>query len=80
MFATVIDSNFRVVGVRYDGTEATLGKNLTKSHAEAVKQALCDPRIFAGIRLIPEAGFLRGAPVTSLLIESDPDCWRAAQS
>jgi len=42
---------YRVVGVRSDGSEAVLARDLPVSYAEAIREALDDPRVFFEIRV-----------------------------
>jgi hypothetical protein len=47
---------YRVVGVRSDGSEAVLARELPELYAEAIRDALDDPRVFFEIRIEAAAG------------------------
>jgi len=42
---------YRVIGIHTDGSEAVLGQELPAAHAEAIRDALDDPRVFSEIRV-----------------------------
>ncbi len=45
---------YRVVGVQADGTRVILAEHLTEARAQAVRQALLDPKAFREICVEPE--------------------------
>lgn len=49
------EMTYRVVGVHADGTRVILAEHLTEARAEAVRQALLDPKAFREIRVEPES-------------------------